>query len=806
MADTMETDTKKISYTDSIEELCKKIVPNFDIKSDKVIKEDDKISLYLSAVLENVRKFNAAPKEVKESEAAPNGVKLAPPPNTQLVNYYLNIYSSCKKYLSHIDKSIFKGISTQGKERYEAVRGIMDKTKGKLKNYTENKKFFDTVTEEISERHNEKKLKVKPVNQQSDKNAQKGDMNERILAQAGTNTDGSVRKGFFTKCNIKSKELKELKEILLNNLKKEPKPKPKSKEEQEQKKDIYYILRTCIGSIDYNNVVKLAHFAEGFDFKKKSSYLDEIQLNIKNNDLAKKIDSYCGNTNKETSSNSQNTGSVNKSLSDGKDNFSEEDFNLFVKYMTPIGKYALKANKMRDAGIKLGKHLEYRNVATSKVARLFDESKLIANTQRAVNENNEEGIFQDFSEGLDISHGKFDDGFAFSDILKNNGLIENGSIVETNITDNKKEVDDLITDYMVNTPGFKKSVTMVAIMDIVCGQIDRHGGNFIYQYDNKGNINGLQGIDNDLAFGNVGINNNGEFNNIQKVYYDMSALNSIKYIDIDQYVKINAVSDEDVETSLKEYLDKDEINAVKTRLQVVKDYINSDNVKKINISDWDKINIELLREVQTVKEVYGKMSVCIDKKIDEFIKKPKEVKQDTKVDVKLDTKKKSEQEPNIDTKTGIKQETKKTSKNINIEKKDLNATNKIKDAEKRSGTENKIVNKIEKGNDTSRVRCNLYVLDAESKEKEKNGSNATEKITIKKTESSKSGGTRDKVKSYNEIIDETKQIKSKGLRIGKDTNAGSNQNVSYVKEMVKKYEEAQQSTKMQPSKGNSKHL
>ena len=39
---------------------------------------------------------------------------------------------------------------------------------------------------------------------------------------------------------------------------------------------------------------------------------------------------------------------------------------------------------------------------------------------------------------------------------------------------------------MVNTPGFKKSVTMVAIMDIVCRQIDRHGGNFIYQYDNKG--------------------------------------------------------------------------------------------------------------------------------------------------------------------------------------------------------------------------------------------------------------------------------------------------------------------------------
>ena len=83
----------------------------------------------------------------------------------------------------------------------------------------------------------------------------------------------------------------------------------------------------------------------------------------------------------------------------------------------------------------------------------------------------------------------------------------------------------------------------------------------------------------------------------------------------------------------------------------------------------------------------------------------------------------------------------------------------------------------------------MYVLDAESKEKEKMVVMQQKKLPLKKTESSKSGGTRDKVKSYNEIIDETKQIKSKGLRIGKDTNVGSNQNVSYVKEMVKKYEE-----------------
>ena len=64
--------------------------------------------------------------------------------------------------------------------------------------------------------------------------------------------------------------------------------------------------------------------------------------------------------------------------------------------MTPIGKYALKANKMGMQELNLENIWNTETLQRQKLPGFFDESKLIANTQRAVNENNEEGIFQDF--------------------------------------------------------------------------------------------------------------------------------------------------------------------------------------------------------------------------------------------------------------------------------------------------------------------------------------------------------------------------------------------------------------------------
>ena len=48
--------------------------------------------------------------------------------------------------------------------------------------------------------------------------------------------------------------------------------------------------------------------------------------------------------------------------------------------------------------------------------------------------------------------------------------------------------------------GANKKIASLQVLDYICGNIDRHVANAFYQYDKKGNLSGVQGIDNDLAF------------------------------------------------------------------------------------------------------------------------------------------------------------------------------------------------------------------------------------------------------------------------------------------------------------------
>ena len=46
-----------------------------------------------------------------------------------------------------------------------------------------------------------------------------------------------------------------------------------------------------------------------------------------------------------------------------------------------------------------------------------------------------------------------------------------------------------------------QALAKLYLLDIVCAQVDRHEGNFIVTFGNKGEFTGVKGIDNDLAFG-----------------------------------------------------------------------------------------------------------------------------------------------------------------------------------------------------------------------------------------------------------------------------------------------------------------
>jgi hypothetical protein len=57
-------------------------------------------------------------------------------------------------------------------------------------------------------------------------------------------------------------------------------------------------------------------------------------------------------------------------------------------------------------------------------------------------------------------------------------------------------------DLVVNDPAFQKALSKLQLLDIICGQLDRHTGNYIIQRDpGTGAFIALKGIDNDMAFG-----------------------------------------------------------------------------------------------------------------------------------------------------------------------------------------------------------------------------------------------------------------------------------------------------------------
>ncbi|MBQ9870633.1 MAG: hypothetical protein IJM27_01760 [Eubacterium sp.] len=55
-----------------------------------------------------------------------------------------------------------------------------------------------------------------------------------------------------------------------------------------------------------------------------------------------------------------------------------------------------------------------------------------------------------------------------------------------------------------DSPGLNKKIASLQLLDFICGNVDRHSANLFYQFNEEtGKMTGIQGIDNDLAFGSL---------------------------------------------------------------------------------------------------------------------------------------------------------------------------------------------------------------------------------------------------------------------------------------------------------------
>jgi len=130
-----------------------------------------------------------------------------------------------------------------------------------------------------------------------------------------------------------------------------------------------------------------------------------------------------------------------------------------------------------DLGVQDGARIDSRSSAMSAVAELLGTPQLLA---RSINMRFtdgkgqiKDGSIMDFSNGLDLNE--------------------------------KLEVFDQVNDTPFAGKDSYKLLRQAAdlqVLDYICGNVDRHGGNMMYITNEEGTVVGLQGIDNDSSFGN----------------------------------------------------------------------------------------------------------------------------------------------------------------------------------------------------------------------------------------------------------------------------------------------------------------
>lgn len=197
-----------------------------------------------------------------------------------------------------------------------------------------------------------------------------------------------------------------------------------------------------------------------------------------------------------------------------------------------------------------------RNVATSRVAGLLGLGHLVAKSEMA--EIYDEATGHTF-------HGNL--------MEKAKGEMSGNDFNKKQKAGRKNGNKDIT----VNVTGeFQRDMCNLQVLDVICGQMDRHAGNFFVSTNDIGELLGLQGIDNDAAFGrNKQVTSAKLGDRHDRAVYDTETGEMIlPYMDKNLAERIIQIEPEMITFALKDLLKDDEIKGVIKRLNYTKAAIN----------------------------------------------------------------------------------------------------------------------------------------------------------------------------------------------------------------------------------------
>ena len=233
---------------------------------------------------------------------------------------------------------------------------------------------------------------------------------------------------------------------------------------------------------------------------------------------------------------------------------------LYEKSLTIMKKanMASMAITPQLGALQEGDELSGRNIASSRVAELLGVGNLLAHSEKMTVQmegKDVEGCFMEFAEGVDIRNGK------------------------------REALEQINQVRIENSPGFTRDACNLEVLDYLCAQADRHGGNMFLklsepQADGKREILGLQGIDNDLAFSAL----NKRKPNIT-VAMKQGGLDDLCFISENLAQNILATDRNKLQFVLGDILKEDEIDALDMRLTKMKDHIEKHMIQ-VKDDEW----------------------------------------------------------------------------------------------------------------------------------------------------------------------------------------------------------------------------
>ena len=217
-----------------------------------------------------------------------------------------------------------------------------------------------------------------------------------------------------------------------------------------------------------------------------------------------------------------------------------------------------------SARIMNGSRLDTRNAAMYGIADLLGAPHLIAKAvpMKLVGPNGEvtEGTFMYKAKGMDLNNlppSALD--------IRENAL---------NGTDGK---------------GYKDLADM-QVLDFICGNVDRHGGNLFYQFRN-GKFCGVQGIDNETALGCTLPNGTRNINRLV-------VPKNMKVISRSMFDKVMTLTPEELGFAMRGYgLSEQEIKSAKYRLNKLQEELKKGTIRVMEDEEFKNINARNLKQL-----------------------------------------------------------------------------------------------------------------------------------------------------------------------------------------------------------------